>query len=103
MGLGRAIQLRPVLVGPDYVDLRYGMLFRLRIQRETILKVRPAEAGDAASATVVPPRTEPSLCIELVRSMDAEGLFGVRKRVNRVAVAADDAAELNQALHDLMA
>jgi hypothetical protein len=102
LGLGRSIELRPALVGPYHLDLRYGLLFRLRIPREKILRVRRAGLGDATSAVVVPKRREPNLWIEFVGCIDAEGLFGVRKRLNRVAVAADEVLAFEQALRELI-
>jgi len=102
MGLARSFELRPVLVGADYVDLRYGLLFRLRIPREMIRIVRRAKPGDATSATVVPRKDEPNLYIELVSSMQAEKLFGFRKGVSRIAVRADDPLAFERALADLM-
>jgi hypothetical protein len=100
IGLARAFALRPVLVGQDYLDLRYGLLFRLRVPREMIARVRRAEASDVISA--VPRRSAPNICIELVQSMNADGPFGIRKRVNRVAVTADEENAFELALAELM-
>jgi hypothetical protein len=100
IGLARALRLRPVLVGRDYLHLRYGLLFQLRVPKEMIARVRRAEAGDKMSA--VPRKSEPSVCIELARVMDAEGLFGIRKRVNRIAVTPDDEPAFKRAIAELM-
>lgn len=100
IGLARAFTLRPVLVGRDYLDLRYGLLFRLRVPREMIARVRRAEASDVICA--VPRRSAPNICIELVRSMNADGPLGIRKRVNRVAVTADEENAFKLALAELM-
>jgi hypothetical protein len=102
VGLARSIELRPVLVGPDYLELRYGLLFRLRVPRLMLLQVRSPALDDATSAVTVPRSSEPNLCIELRSPMYAEGLFGVRKRVSRVAVAVDESSAFEQALRDLM-
>ena len=102
IGLARSFRLRPGLIGPDYLDVRYGLLFRLRIPRENLAAVRRAEAGDAASATVVPRRSEPPLCIDLIQPMEAESLFGLRRRVQRIGLALDDAAGFRSALAALL-
>ena len=101
IGMARAFGLRPVLVGPDYLHLRYGLFFQLRVPKEMIASVRSAEAGDRKSA--VPRNSEPTVCIELAGVIDAEGLFGIRKRVNRVAVTPDDEPAFRQALAELIA
>jgi hypothetical protein len=100
IGLARAFRLRPVLVGRDYLYLRYGLLFQLRVPKEMIAHVRRAEAGDKVCA--VPRRSEPTICIELVQVMDGEGPFGIRKWVNRVAVTPDDEPGFERALAELM-
>jgi len=101
IGLARSVELRPVLVGPDYADIRYGLLFRLRIPREMIKHVRSAQPEDAVRATVLPRRSEPNVCIELSSAMQAQRLFGMRKKVKCIAMAADDEPALEQALRDL--
>jgi hypothetical protein len=100
IGMARAFRLRPVLVGRDYVLLRYGLLFQLRVPKEMILRVRTAEVRERICA--VPRGSEPTVCIELTSGMDAEGMFGIRKRVNRVAVTPDDGSGFQQALVNLM-
>jgi hypothetical protein len=102
IGLARSIELSPVLVGPDYVDVRYGLLFRLRIPREMIARVRRAQPEDATSAAVLPRRSEPNLSIELTAPMEAEKLFGAHKRVKCIAVAADEEGAFAEALADLL-
>lgn len=97
IGLARSFRLRPGLISPDYLDVRYGLLFRLRIPRENIAAIRPATAGDAASATVIPRRSEPSLCIDLIQPMEAESLFGLRRCVRCLALAPDDATGFRDA------
>ena len=42
------------------------------------------------------------MCIELAQAMDAEGPFGMRKRVSAVAFTPDDEAGFKQALAELM-
>lgn len=97
IGMARSISLRPSLAGPGYLDLKFGMLFRLRVRPEDVAVVRFAKAEDAA-AVVVPRRSEPNVYIELARSADAEGALGLRRRVNQVGLALDDCQEFLRAL-----
>ena len=102
IGLAQSIGLRPVLIGPDGLDVRYGLLFRARVARDTIEGARTAQASDAESAAVAPRRSEPNVLIELRRAVDAEGLFGIRKPVRRIALAVDEEAEFRSALQELL-
>lgn len=91
IGLARSIALRPVLVGPDYLDVKFGLLFRLRVPRQSIAAVR--RPGTADAATVVPRRSDPNICIEFVHVLDAEGPFGLRRPVHRLALSLDEDAD----------
>jgi hypothetical protein len=103
VGLARSIALRPVLVAPDHLDVRFGLLFRARVPRNLVAAVRPAERGDRASAALVPRRSEPNFCIELARPIDVEGPLGRRRTVTRIALAVDEGAEFANALQRFMA
>jgi hypothetical protein len=98
IGLARSIVLSPLLVGPDHVDFRYGLLFRLRVPKEMITGVRRLEPGAPTPFVVLPRRSEPNLSIALANEMDAQGPFGIRKRVGGLAIAADDCAALQCAI-----
>jgi hypothetical protein len=102
LGLSRAFRLRPTLVADGGLDIRYGLVFRLRVLREAIESVRRFEAADKRSAIVVPSRSEPSVCIDLVRPLKAEAMFGIRKQVRRIALSPDDAAAFERALASLL-
>lgn len=100
VGLARAFRLRPVLVGADYLHLRYGLLFQLRVPKGLIACVRAAKAEDKRFA--VPRKSEPSVCIELAHAIQAEGPFGIRKQISVVALTPDDEPAFRQALVELM-
>jgi hypothetical protein len=102
VGLARSIELRPVLVGPDYLEIRNGLLFQLHVPRDMISRIRPFVSGEASSGIAVPPRSQPNVCIELVRLMDAEGPFGARKHVHRVAIAMDEPLAFEQEIKGLI-
>jgi hypothetical protein len=69
----------------NHIDLRYGLLFRLRVPSELIARIRRPEPGDL----VVSRATQPNLAIELVHAIDAERLFGTRKLARAVALTTD--------------
>lgn len=100
IGLARSIALRPVLVGPDYLDVKFGLLFRLRIPRESITAVRRSDPADAA--TVVPRRSGPNVFMEFADILEAEGPFGLRRPVRRLALSVDEEADFSKALHTLL-
>ncbi len=102
LGLSRAFRLRPALVRPDALDLRYGLIFRLRVPREAIVRVRRAQAADKTEAKVLPSRSEPTLYIELAHPLRAEAMFGIRKQVHRIAISPDDTAAFERALAGLL-
>jgi hypothetical protein len=102
IGLARSIVLRPVLVTRHCVDVRFGLIFRVRVMREHITSVRSLQAGEGGLATRVPRRSEPNVCIELSHPVEAEGPFGIRRVVTRLALAADDETAFRRALSEIL-
>ena len=98
VGFARAIRLRPVLVSATHLDVRYGLAFRLRLERQRVASIRPATPADRREATVVPSRRTPAWCLALTEPVVAEGLFGRRIVVRRLALTVDDDRALGQAL-----
>ena len=96
VGLARSFPLRPTLVARDYVYLRYGLIFQLHVPRPLIACSRRAVPEDSQFA--VPRKTEPTHYIEFVREVTAEGLFGFRRRLTRVALTFDDQPAFERAL-----
>lgn len=99
IGLARAFPLRPVLIGPDYLHLRYGLLFDLRVPRGAITCVR--RTSDADRIWAIPRKSDPQVCIELSRPLDGTGLFGLHKSVRCVAITPDDEQTFVEALAEL--
>ena len=87
-GLARAFSLRPALIGADFVEVRYGLMFRLRIPRDVIASVR--RAGPSDKPWAVPRKSTPAICIEFTRELEAETLLGMRRRMRAVAFTPDD-------------
>lgn len=83
VGVARSFELRPVLVGPDYLDIRYGLVFRICVPRETI-------AGVSQAA--------PNVRLDFVRPVAQERLFRRRKMVTSVVLAADEEEEFMAAM-----
>ena len=88
VGLARSFRLRPTLIAQDYLYLRYGLIFQLKVPRSFIACSRRAVADDALFA--VPRKTQPTHYIEFVREVTAEGLFGFQRSLTRVALTFDD-------------
>ncbi len=101
IGLARALRLLPVLVSGESILLRYGLLYQVKIPKEVIAGVRPANAGDRAIA--IPRRSEPTLCIEFTQTLEATKLFGIRKHLDRVAITPDDQPAFERAVRELIA
>lgn len=99
IGMARSIGLRPALVGPEEVELRYGLLFRMCIPADRIAGVREAQAGD--DAVLAPRKYAPNVCVELAGPVYGERLFGSNRRMDRVALAVENRAEFEQAVCDL--
>ena len=102
IGLGRSLELRPVLIGPESLDLQYGLLFALRVPRKMIACFRRANSSDAVHAFVLPSRSQPDFVIDLARPLEGECLFGVRRRVRLIALAVDDPDGFERALRELL-
>ena len=98
IGIARSIALRPSLIGPDYLDLKFGLVFRLCAKRDEIAVVRPATMAGAAAGVVVPRGIEPNVVLELTRGAHAEGLLGTRTQVSRIALTVDAGPEFLRAL-----
>jgi hypothetical protein len=95
LGMSRALVLRPVLVGRGELAIRCGILWTVRVPLDRIASIR--HGGGAADLRLCP-GADPNLSIEFFESVTAVGLFGIRRRVQRVALAADDPAALESAL-----
>jgi len=102
IGLTRSISLRPILVGQDYLDLRYGLLFRLRIEAHRIARVHPRETIGSPPAVVLPKGSQPNIWIELARDQKARRLFGIETRVRQIGLAADHPSALERALAQIV-
>ena len=103
LGLARSVQLRPILVTRDEIQVRNGLQWRLDIPR---LQVERIEFG---KVTELPKRTaeylraahgRPNVLIELRTPLRAHGPYGITRMVRRVSLVLDDVAGFQQAVSD---
>jgi hypothetical protein len=93
----RAARLRPILAGEDGLHVRLGLRWTLRIPYACISAIQPSGtapprrgAGYLKATLIGPPR----MVMELREPLEADGLYGLRKRVQRIGLAVDDSAGL---------
>ncbi len=91
----RSLTLRPCLVGADEAIVRLGLFFTLRIPARAIARI---VSEPTPGALVLPRGATPGLCIEFTEPLEAQLIFGLRKRVTALALAADDPETLTAAL-----
>jgi len=94
LGMSRALVLRPVLVGHGELVIRSGILWTLRVPLDRIAAFSRGGVSDLRLC----PASDPNLAMEFYEPIVAEGMFGIRRRVTRIALAADDPVGLERAL-----
>lgn len=96
LGHFQAVRLRPVLLAPDALYVRIGLLWSVRVPYGDVAALEPAGTGAPArrapgylhAVTLGPAR----LLVELCRPADVDGMYGYVKRgVRRIGLAVDDA------------
>lgn len=90
-----AMRLRPILLSEDTLHIRIGLRWSLSIPRSEIanletVKEMPPKAKDLLNAVIF---GEPQLLMTLKSPITAKGLFGLEKRVLRIALAVDGRSE----------
>jgi hypothetical protein len=96
-----AMRLRPTLAGRDAIEFRHGLRWSVTVSRDNIASVDTieSEADWKRKATVKFALLDaPRTMIRLREPVVAHGLAGIRKRVDSIAILADDPAELERAL-----
>lgn len=103
LGHFQSVRLRPILVGPDVLYVRIGLLWSVRIPYEQIQSIRPAAdtVSDRRAKGYLHAVTlgAPQLLLELHAPVEVHGPYGYTKRnVWRIGIAVDQrdrfAAEL---------
>jgi hypothetical protein len=83
----RAFVLRPVLVEGGELVVRSGMMWTTRVPLQAIAAV---EVGGPKCDLRVPPASQPTVTLRLSESVEAQGMYGMRRRVASIALAVDD-------------
>jgi hypothetical protein len=93
VGVARSLTLRPVLVGPELVVLRAGMLWRVEVARANIDSVKRFESGAALDLKLAT-MADPQWVVALREPVIAEGLYGRRRRVRRIGFSVDESGDI---------
>ena len=84
--LGRSFALRPGYVTDDEIVVRFGLLFSLRIPRDSI---RLMQREPLEGATPVRRNAVPNLYISFTRPLEAERALGFTRQVSAIAIQLD--------------
>lgn len=88
-----ALRLRPSYIANDVLHLRYGLRWSVAVPRAAIATLRRA-AGEAdwkrKGVLKVAMLAEPRYVLELREPLVAQGLAGIRKTIDRIAILPDD-------------
>ena len=96
-----ALRLRPTLITADTIELRYGLRWSVTIARDDVAALDPikTEADWKRRATLkMAILEEPRILIRLRRPVVAQGLAGIRRTIDAIAIAPDDEASFRAAL-----
>lgn len=96
----QAARHRPIELGPGALLLRVGLLWRVTVPYRDVAELRPVPVSqtDFERALRAYPAGRPTHILELIRPVTAEGLYGLRKTVDRIAFHVDDAGRFETAL-----
>lgn len=90
----RSLPKRPVLVDSQHIHLRVGLFWRAtthRLNVETIRLVHWNSSLDAHTLNAAKPlMTEPNLLLVLKEPVEVVGLYGIRRKVSRLAIYIDE-------------
>ncbi|GAA4500861.1 hypothetical protein GCM10023172_21830 [Hymenobacter ginsengisoli] len=99
---GQAVRCRPVVLSADTLAVRVGLMWRLTLAREQVLRAEPlTEAPAQAPGLLNTARlllTPPNLLLTLATPQPVRGLYGLRRTVRYLAIYVDNPAELRQQL-----
>jgi hypothetical protein len=99
VAIARSFNLRPIVVTRDSILIRSGMLWSVMIGPGNIVAVERSSGGPGHLR--VTGMAEPNVFVEFRESVIAEGLYGRRKTISRIAISADTPDELVQAIREL--
>jgi hypothetical protein len=91
----RAMKSRPTVVGPDTIELRYGLRLTATIPRDNVAAVEPItnEAQWKRKGTVkLALLDEPKYLIRLREPVVANFVAGIKRKIDAIAILPDDAS-----------
>jgi hypothetical protein len=98
----RAVALRPVVVTAEHLVVRVGFVWRAVVPLQSIAAVealRDEPTADKQTLNVAKPLlTSPNVLITLAEPTTVTGMYGIQRRVNRVALYVDNHTTLRQQL-----
>ena len=101
LGFARAVQLRPILVTSDEVQIRNGIQWHLDVPRASIERIDVGRVAAPAKRTPGYLRAAlgtPNALITLRGPLEAYGPYGMTRTVNRVGLVVDDLASFQRTI-----
>ena len=101
--LARSFRLLPIVIGPQGLLLRIGLLWSVPIEPAQIVRISRLAPGTAIPRQAylrLAPLGEPEFLIELSPPVFAEGPLGIRRQVKCIGLALDHPQGFEQALSD---
>lgn len=100
LALCRAFALRPTVVAPDSITVRFGLLFRVKIPAASIATLEYINAPDGVR--VVPKATPASVYIRFREPLNAEFPGGFTRPIEAIGLSADDDLSFREAISQLI-
>jgi hypothetical protein len=98
LGDYHGLRLNPHVLDAQTLRVRVGLRWRTDLPRTAIREVRRYRETRDGDALALAPLGEPALVIELDRPVTVDGMFGMRREADVLAIAVDDATALQAAL-----
>ena len=96
LGLSRSLVLRPTVVGPDSLTIRYGLIAQLEVPREAISNVQRVTRSTSGVLTL-PRKATPNVELTFTRPLKLKRVFGSRM-VSQIALCVENEGEFERAL-----
>jgi len=96
LGLSRSLLLRPTVVEPDSLTIRYGLIAQLEVPREAISSVERVTRSTPCVLTL-PRKATPNVELTFTRPLKLQRVFGSRM-VSRIALSVENEGEFERAL-----
>ena len=95
VALARSLSLRPSFVCAGEAWIRFGMLLTLKVPAASIASIgHEAQPG----VRTIPRGSAPNVCLQFTEPLEARWIFGIRRPIHAISLAADDPQGLTAAL-----